>query len=59
MAPMAARFLSKNQVFFPGVMDQVSGPPWPKVVRKVTTLPISPAATSSLALTWALASRWF
>ena len=40
-------------------MDQVSGPPWPKVVRKVTTRPISPAATSSLALTWALASRWF
>ena len=33
MAPMAAFFLSKNHTFFPGCMAQVSGPPWPKVVR--------------------------
>ena len=59
MAPMAALLLSKNQVFLPGSTLQVSGPPWPKVVRKVRILPSVPFSTSSRAFWWAFVSRWF
>ena len=59
MAPMAALLLSKNQVFLPGSTLQVSGPPWPKVVRKVRMSPSTPSATNWRAFWWAFVRRWF
>ena len=47
-APMAAFFLSKNQVL-PASMDQFSGPALPMVARKVMMSPMMPPSSSSLA----------
>ena len=59
MAPMAARFLSKNQVLLPGSTLHVSGPPWRNAVRKVSGFPMAPARMSSRAFRCAPARRWF
>ena len=59
IAPIAARFLSKNQVFRPGSTLHVSGPAWQNAVLNVSTLPIAPASINSFAFLCAPANRWF
>ena len=49
ITPIAACSLLKNHVPFPGLTLHVSGPEWPKAVRNVSGLPITPEAIISLA----------